>query len=81
MSIEQRDRASLPGIDINLIISTFGLKAPPKCSGLKVVRYSAATLHNEFGDNFLMAETFDEVHDTPSKVQQNFIYCRFTKKI
>ena len=81
MSVEQRDRTSLPGIDINLIISTFGLKGPPKCSGLNVVRYSPETLHKEFGDNFVMMETFDEVHDTPSKVQQNFIYCRFTKKI
>jgi len=47
---------------------------------LNVVRYSAETLNKEFGDNFLMIETFDEVHDTPSKVQQNFIYCRFTKR-
>ncbi|MBW2198498.1 MAG: class I SAM-dependent methyltransferase [Deltaproteobacteria bacterium] len=76
--VDSLNQALKPGG--HLIISTFGLKAPPKCSGLKVVRYSAATLHNEFGDNFLMAETFDEVHDTPSKVQQNFIYCRFTKR-
>jgi ubiquinone/menaquinone biosynthesis C-methylase UbiE len=64
----------------HLIISTFGLKGPPKCSGLNIVRYSAETLHKEFGDNFVMIETFDEVHDTPSKDQQNFIYCRFTKR-
>ena len=63
----------------HLIISTFGLKGPPKCSGLNVVRYSAETLHKEFGDNFVLIETIDEVHNTPSRVQQSFIYCRFTK--
>ena len=64
----------------HLIIATFGLKGPRKCSGLHVVRYSPETLHNEFGNNFNLVETFVEVHTTPSKVQQEFIYCRFTKR-
>jgi SAM-dependent methyltransferase len=63
-----------------LIIATFGLKGPRKCSGLHVVRYSPETLHNEFGNNFDLVETFVEVHSTPSKVQQKFIYCCFTKR-
>ena len=70
--VDSLNQALMPGG--HLIISTFGLKGPPKCSGLNVVRYRAETLHKEFGDNFVMVETFDEVHDTPSKVQQNFIY-------
>jgi hypothetical protein len=65
----------------HLIISAFGLKGFPRCSGLNVVRYSAETLHNEFGDNFVMIESYDEVHITPSNVQQNFVYCRFNKRI
>jgi 2-polyprenyl-3-methyl-5-hydroxy-6-metoxy-1,4-benzoquinol methylase len=64
----------------HLIIATFGLKGPRKCSGLHVVRYSPETLHNEFGNNFNLVETFVEIHTTPSKVQQEFIYCRFTKR-
>jgi SAM-dependent methyltransferase len=63
-----------------LIIATFGLKGPRKCSGLHVVRYNPETLHNEFGNNFDLVETFVEVHSTPSKVQQKFIYCRFIKR-
>lgn len=63
----------------HMIISTFGLEGPPKCSGIKVVRYSAESLSEEFGNNFRLVESFSEVHDTPSKVQQNFIYCRFKK--
>jgi SAM-dependent methyltransferase len=63
-----------------LIISSFGLDGPPKCSGIKVVRYSSETLSNEFGDGFELLETMDEIHTTPSQIQQQFIYCRFKKQ-
>jgi 2-polyprenyl-3-methyl-5-hydroxy-6-metoxy-1,4-benzoquinol methylase len=63
----------------HLIIATFGLDAPPKCSGLSVVRYSPETLQNEMGDNFILAEALVEDHVTPSGVKQNFIFCRFIK--
>ena len=77
--VDSLNQGLIPGG--HLIISTFGLKGPPKCSGLNVVRYSAETLQKEFGDNFVMIEAFAETHDTPSKVQQNFVYCRFNKRI
>jgi SAM-dependent methyltransferase len=64
----------------HLIIGTFGLDAPPKCSGLPVVRYEPDTLHNELGNNFDLAETFFEDHVTPSGVRQKFIFCRFIKR-
>ena len=64
----------------HLIIATFSLEAPPKCSGLSVVRYSPETLQNELGDNFNLIETLVEDHATPSGVKQNFIYCRFIKR-
>jgi len=64
----------------HLIIATFGLKGPRKCSGLHVVRYSPETLHKEFGNNFDLVETFVEFHSTPSKVKQEFTYCHFTKR-
>jgi SAM-dependent methyltransferase len=64
----------------HLIIATFGLKGPRKCSGLHVVRYGPETLHKEFGNNFDLVETFVEFHSTPSKIQQEFTYCRFTKR-
>lgn len=63
----------------HLIIATFSLEAPPKCSGLSVVRYSPETLQNELGDNFNLVETLVEDHATPSGVKQNFIFCRFMK--
>ena len=63
----------------HLIIATFSLDAPPKCSGLSVVRYSPETLQNELRDNFNLVESFSENHVTPSGVSQNFIFCRFIK--
>jgi len=35
-----------------LIIATFGLSDPPKCSGLKVVRYSPECFQKEFDEDF-----------------------------
>jgi 2-polyprenyl-3-methyl-5-hydroxy-6-metoxy-1,4-benzoquinol methylase len=64
----------------HLIIGTFSLEAPPKCSGLPVVRYSPETLLNELRDNFNLVETLVEDHATPSGVKQNFIFCRFIKR-
>jgi 2-polyprenyl-3-methyl-5-hydroxy-6-metoxy-1,4-benzoquinol methylase len=63
----------------HLIMATFSPDAPPKCSGLNVVRYSPETLQNELGDNFGLVESFTEIHVTPSGVPQNFIFCRFVK--
>ncbi len=64
----------------HLIIATFALKGPPKCSGLPVTRYSPETLQNELGDNFNLVESFVEDHVTTSGVRQKFIFCRFFKQ-
>jgi SAM-dependent methyltransferase len=64
----------------HLIIGTFGLDAPPKCSGLPVVRYEPETLQNELGNDFNLAETSFEDHMTPSGVRQKFLFCRFIKR-
>jgi len=63
----------------HLIMATFGLDAPPKCSGLSVVRYSPEILQNELGNNFNMVDSYSENHVTPSGVSQKFICCRFIK--
>ena len=63
----------------HLIIATFGLDAPPKCSGLSVVRYSPESLQGELADKFKLVESYIDNHVTPSGVTQNFIFCRFIK--
>lgn len=65
----------------HLIISTFSPDAPAKCSGLPVIRYSPETLENEVGNNFALIETISENHVTPSGIKQNFIFCRFVKRL
>lgn len=65
----------------HIIISTFAEDGPNKCSGLPVMRYSAATLQTEFGENFLLQKQLKENHSTPFGTKQNFVFCHFIKKI
>jgi len=59
----------------HVIVATFGLKGPLRCSGLEVVRYSSDTLHDEFGNDFELVDTTEEVHQTPFGTEQEFVYC------
>ena len=59
----------------HIIVATFGPHGPLQCSGLDIVRYDPATLHNEFGDNFTLIESLREIHHTPAGKVQDFIYC------
>jgi SAM-dependent methyltransferase len=59
----------------HVIISTFGLEGPDQCSGLDVVKYDAASLHDAFGKSFHLIESSTEVHHTPFGTTQQFLYC------
>lgn len=63
----------------HLIIATFGLKGPPRCSGLAVIRYGPESLHAELGKGFTLIESLTETHRTPFGTNQAFIYCHFRK--
>lgn len=62
-----------------LIIATFALDGPEKCSGLPTVRYSPETLAAELGDGFRLVDAVSETHHTPFGTTQSFIYARFTR--
>ncbi len=62
----------------HVILSTFGLDGPMKCSGLDVVRYDSESLHNEFGGHFRLLESSKELHETPFGTVQQFLYCHCT---
>jgi 2-polyprenyl-3-methyl-5-hydroxy-6-metoxy-1,4-benzoquinol methylase len=66
-------RAVKPGGHV--LVATFGLEGPARCSGLEVVRYDSDSLHAEFGSAFQKVGTSTEVHETPSGVEQQFVYC------
>ena len=59
----------------HIIVASFGLSGPAKCSGLDVVRYTPETMHNEFGSGFELVKSLDETHHTPFETTQEFIYC------
>lgn len=55
-----------------LLISTFALEGPTRCSGLEVARYGPAELAWEFGEAFALERSFADVHRTPSGAEQRF---------
>ncbi len=59
----------------HIIVASFGLDGPKKCSGLDVVQYSPDSMLNEFGDEFKLVSSFNETHETPFDTTQEFIYC------
>jgi SAM-dependent methyltransferase len=61
----------------HVVISTFALDGPEKCSGLDVARYDTAALKKELGDRFRLLQTAEEDHPTPSGATQRFLYCCF----
>jgi len=60
-----------------VIIAAFALDGPPRCSGLEVVRYDAASLAGELGPGFELLESRPEVHVTPGGAEQRFEYHLF----
>jgi hypothetical protein len=62
--------------DGQAIVATFALDGPTKCSGLTVQRHDSSTLINALGGGFMVLETGVERHMTPTKVLQQFTWCR-----
>jgi SAM-dependent methyltransferase len=62
------------------VFATFALDGPSTCSGLPVMRYSAATLSAALGPGFRLVETLHDDHQTPSGSVQNFCYSRFIRE-
>ena len=71
--VAQARRAVRPGGHI--IVASFGLDGPTKCSGLDVVRYSPESMHDEFGRGFQLIDSAREDHHTPAGKVQAFVYC------
>ncbi len=65
----------------HIIIGTFALEAPPRCSGLEVERYTPKRLHKALGKRLVLEKHQKELHLTPSGVEQMYIYCQFRKSV
>ncbi|QIG51447.1 class I SAM-dependent methyltransferase [Nordella sp. HKS 07] len=63
----------------HIVISTFALTGPEKCSGLPVQRYSADTLAARLGADFELIDEAGETHPTPFGTTQAFTYAAFRR--
>lgn len=70
--VERLRHALRPGGHV--VMATFALDGPTRCSGLDVVRYSPETLRRELGDDFELVAGEAESHQTPSGGAQRFAY-------
>lgn len=74
---ESYRRALIAGTkpDSLVIMATFALNGPERCSGLIVQRYSSDTLLHELGSSFDLLTAQVENHTTPGGSEQVFNWC------
>ena len=65
--------------DGDLIIMSFAVGGPTKCSGLDIVQYDVNKLQAQLGNGFELVETGSEVHVTPTGKEQKFEYFHFKR--
>lgn len=65
-------RSLVPGGIV--VVASFALDGPTRCSGLPVARYSPADLARAFGRDFELIQSKREVHQTPWGAGQPFSY-------
>jgi SAM-dependent methyltransferase len=70
-------RAVRPGGHV--IIGTFALDGPERCSGLPVVRHDAESIGTVLGPSFRLIETRRDDHHTPMGGSQKFQFSRFQR--
>lgn len=76
--VETLKRTLTPGGHV--VIATFAIDGPQKCSGLDVARYDAPSICAELGAEFQVVEQASETHTTPWQTEQKFGYFRFARK-
>jgi hypothetical protein len=64
----------------NVVIGTFAADGPEHCSGLPVMRYSAAQVAGLLGDGFHLVAERAEDHVTPQGAVQRFTWTAFRRQ-
>ncbi len=68
-------------VDGMVIIGTFSVDGPTKCSGLEIKQYDEDGMKEKFEQSdFKNIECKREDHITPAGAVQNFIFCSFMKQ-
>ena len=63
----------------HLIIATFAIGGPTKCSGLDIEQYDEDKMSRELGEGFELLDVHHELHITPANKEQKFIYFHYRK--
>ncbi len=63
-----------------VIIGTFALDGPERCSGLPVVRHDAKSIGKVLGISFVFLDSRMQAHQTPGGVTQEFQFNLFRRK-
>jgi len=63
-----------------VIMATFALDGPERCSGLPVQRYSPPSLAKRLGPGFTLVDQAAETHKTPTGSEQRFQYSLFRRE-
>ncbi len=63
----------------HIIIGTFSLHGPKRCSGLPTQQYDAEDLQLILGNEYNEIQSFTTDHITPAGLTQNFQFCCFQK--
>jgi ubiquinone/menaquinone biosynthesis C-methylase UbiE len=64
----------------HIIIATFAIDGPKRCSGLDTVQYDIESMSAQLGNEFELLEKLDEVHNTPGNKEQKFTYFMYKRK-
>lgn len=62
-----------------LVIGTFSMQGPNKCSGMEVKQYSEESMTHLLKNYFEKIKCIRVEHKTPFGIFQNFIFCSFRK--
>ncbi|PZX52765.1 methyltransferase family protein [Algoriphagus ratkowskyi] len=61
----------------HLVVGTFSVNGPTKCSGIAITQYSEESLSEKIEKYLKKIYCFTVDHLTPSKSVQNFVFCSF----
>ena len=64
-----------------MLISTFALDGPTKCSGLEVERYAPEGIAAAMGEAFALVRGFSELHRTPADREQRFSVAMLRRRV
>lgn len=62
-----------------LVIGTFSMQGPKKCSGIEIKQYSETTMTERLTKFFEKIKCITVDHKTPFDTIQNFVFCSFKK--